>query len=399
MIRFQPDSLLQAFTRFFDMAAPDANVYVEIAAPDIRFAAIVILAVAALVAWLLRRRLGAGLQATAALLLVVLGSAAIWLYTTGNGRYFMPLLVCAGPLAVALICLLPITRGFKATLALLLVAGQAFVISQQPPWDSWTLLHWDKAPYFAINLGPEETQAPPTTYATMSFITYSLIAPQFPANSRWINLPANALTDRDEERTKSFLRESFAKGPVKVIAPSLPWAAEPDGQPTPAILQAFNRLVSHRDLQIHGPCHHIVSPGLVRMGDRENHQGDGSPAAQPLGFWSCPAVYHALTAEERRQEQPPEDVERAFQKLGELCPRFFPAGEKVTLHLPDGWTRRYGVSETRVYVLDNGEVWYKFWRSLNPVLVGRLEAVLAGKVELDCTKLRGSDGAWKTGRR
>lgn len=399
MIRFQPDSLLQAFTRFFDMAAPDANVYVEIPAPDIRFAAIVILAIAALAVLVLRRRLGAGLQATGALLLVVLGSAAIWLYTTGNGRYFMPLLICAGPLAVALICLLPLTRGFKAVLALLLVAGQAFVISQQPPWDSWSLLHWDKAPYFALNLGPEEKEGPPTTYATMSFLTYSLIAPQFPANARWINLPANALTDRDEERTKSFLIQAFAKGPVKVLAPSLPWAAQPDGQPTPEILKAFNQLVMHRDLQIHGPCRHIVSPGLIRMSDRERLQGDGPAPSLPLGFWSCPAVYHALTADERRQVRPPEAVERAFQKLGELCPRFFPAGEQNAVRLPDGWTRRYGVSETRVYVLDSGEVWYKFWRSLNPVLVGRLDAVLSGKVELDCSKLRGSDGAWNTGRR
>ncbi|MDB5860471.1 MAG: hypothetical protein JWQ76_4160 [Ramlibacter sp.] len=399
MIRFQPDSLLQAFTRFFDMAAPDANIYVEIAAPDIRFAAIALLAIAALAALVLRRRLGPGLQPTLALLLVLFGSTAIWLYTTGNGRYFMPLIVCAGPLAVALICLLPLTRGFKATLAVLLVAGQAFVLAQQPPWDSWTLLHWDKAPYFALNLGPEETEAPPTTYASMSFISYSLIAPQFPANARWINLPANGGTARDEAWITAFLRDAAATGPLKVLAPSLPWATQADGQPTPAIIDAFNKLIGNRNLKIQGACRHIVSPGLVRIADRERRKDEKASSQPPLGFWSCPVVYEIRPSEQVRQATPPEAVERAFQKLGELCPRFFPGAEHSILHLPEGWTRHYAASETRVYVMDNGEVWYKFWRSFNPVFVGRMDAVLTGKIEVDCSKVRGSDGAWNTGSR
>ena len=96
MIRFQPDTLPQALMRFFDMAAPDANVYMEIPAPDIRFASITVLLLVAALCW---RRLGPGRQATAAMSLVLLISAVIWLATTGNGRYFMALLVCAGPIA------------------------------------------------------------------------------------------------------------------------------------------------------------------------------------------------------------------------------------------------------------------------------------------------------------
>ena len=397
MIRFQPDSLLQGLTRYFDMAAPDANVYVEIAAPDIRFAAIALLALAAAAFFAARRRLGPGWEPTLALLLVLFGSTAIWLYTTGNGRYFMPMIVCAGPIAVGLLCLLPITRGFKALLALLLVAGQAFVLAQQPPWNSWTLLHWDKAPYFAVNLGPEETQAPPTTYASLSFITYSLIAPQFPAQSRWINLPAGSGTPRDEQWIASYLREAAAAGPVKLLAPSLPWATQADGQPTPAIIEAFDKLIARRNLRITGACRHLVSPGLVRIADREKSTDATGAKQPPLGFWSCPVAYDPQTVQELRQETPPEDVQAVFRKLGDLCPRFFPHHESSILHLPEGWTRHYAASETRVYVMDSGEVWYKFWRSFNPEFVGRADALLAGKVALDCGRIRGSDGAWNTG--
>ena len=399
MIRFQPDTLPQAFSRFFDMAAPDANVYVEIAAPDIRFAAIVLLALAALVVVLLRRRLGAGLQPTLALLLVLFGSTGLWLYTTGNGRYFIPMLVCAGPLAVALICLLPLTRSLKASLALLLVAGQGFVLTQQPPWDSWSLLHWDRAPYFALQLGREETQAPPTTYATLSFLTYSLIAPQFPANARWINLPASSGTERDEAWIAAFLRKAAADGPVKVLMPSLPWATQPDGQPTAEIMEAFNKLAARRNLKLQGACRHLVSPGLLRIADRQKADSEKAGALPPLGFWSCPAVYEVRPVEQERKEVPPEAVRRSFAKLGELCPRFFPASENSILHLPQGWTRQYQSSETRAYVLDNGQVWYKFWRSFNPVFVGSTDDLLAGKATVDCAHIRGSDGAWSTGAR
>jgi hypothetical protein len=374
------------------MAAPDANVYVEIPAPDIRFAAILVLAAVALLLW---RRLGAGRSPTFAMLAVLLLSAAIWLSTTGNGRYFMPLLVAAGPIAIALVCVLPATRALKAALAALLVAGQAFVLMEQPPWNSWTLLQWKRAPYFDVRLGPEETRGPPTTYASMSMISYSLIAPQFPEASRWINLVASSGTPRDHAMTDAFLRKAAAEGPIKVIAPSLPWASLPDGRPNAEILGVFNALVARRNLRIPGSCRHVASPGLIRMAEEEKR---GDPEAElQLGFWICPAVYEPGLAEKIPEKTPPPEVMQVFDRLAQLCPRFFPDGEKSLVRLPDGWTRHYAVSETRVYILDSGRVWYQFWRSLNPVSVGLVPDVISGKARVDCSAIRGSDGAWRTG--
>lgn len=392
MSRFEPDNLQRALTRFFDMASPDANVYIEIAAPDLRFAAIVLLAGAALLCW---RRLGAGRNATMAMLLVLLVSSGFWLATTGNGRYFMPLIVAAGPLAIALACLLPVTRGFKAALALLLVAGQGFVVSQQPPWNSWSYLHWTEGRYFDIQLGPEELLAPPTTYGTLSLISYSLIAPQFPPESRWINLVAGSATPRDEPFVDAFLKQSAARGPMRVLAPSLPWASLPDGLPTPRIVQVFDELLAKRNLRIEGRCRLIPAAGLLRIAEREKSARPDAP--HPPGFWSCPMVYDARPAERQRLEIPPEAVQKSFVRLGELCPRFFPNGEASILRLPDAWSKHYAASETRVYVMDNGEVWYKFWRSLNPVRISTVEELVAGRAKMDCSAIRGTDGAWRSG--
>lgn len=395
MIRFLPDSLPQAFTRFFDMAAPDANVYLEIPAPDVRFAAIAVLALVGVLLW---RKLGPGREATFAMVLLLLGSTAIWLYTTGNGRYFMAMLVAAGPIGIALICLLPFSRGLKASLALLLVAGQAFVLTQQPPWNSWTVLHWDRPPYFEVKFGPQEKQAPPTTYAVMSMLSYSLIAPQLPPDSRWINLAAGSVTPRDDAWSLEFLKRASTQGPLKVIAPSLPWASKPDGQPTAEILEVFNRLAARRNLRLTGECRHVASRGLIRMAERAKADAEANPDdPKALGFWICNALYEPQASKSTPEQSAPADVLAAYRKLGELCPRFFPASEPSLLRVPDGWSRHYAASETRVYVLDNGEVWYHFWRSLNPVMVGRVPDLLAGKTGVNCNNVRGSDGAWRTG--
>ena len=228
MIRFLPDTLLQALLRFFSMVAPDVNIYMEIAAPDLRFAAIVLLALAAIILW---RKLGPGRSATFAMLATLLASSVVWLATTGNGRYFMALLVAAGPVAVALVCLLPIARRYQALLVLVIVAGQGFLLTQQTPWNNWTVLRWRQAPYFGVDLGPQEKNAPPTTYASLSLLTYSLIAPQFPPRSRWINLASGGATPRDGQWEQDFLKKAAAEGPVRVMHPCCPGPACPTACP------------------------------------------------------------------------------------------------------------------------------------------------------------------------
>lgn len=393
-IRFQPDTVGDALMRFFDMAAPDTNVYVEIAAPDIRFAAIAVLACVAVFLW---PRLGPGRRPAFVFLGLLLLSAAIWLATTGNGRYFMAMLVAAGPVAIALICLLPLTRAWKAALALLLVAGQAFVLSQQTPWNAWTLAHWKEAPYFGVELGPEEKRAGPVTYATLSVLSYSLIAPQFPPEARWINLHSTPITAADRLREDAFLRRALAEGPVKVLAPTVPAAALPDGTPNAEMLRSIDKLIARRNLRVTSGCRVIHSSGLAGIGRRAGAVA-ADDAAQ-LGFWSCPVAYHAWVPDASAHNAAPTHVQQVLARLGELCPAYFPAGEtSQTYRVADGWSRHFP-TDTRVYVLDGGDVWYKYWRSFNPVRVGTVAALLSGEVTLDCQQVRGDDRAWQPARK
>lgn len=49
-----------------------------------------------------------------------------------------------------------------------------------------------------------------------------------------------------------------------------------------------------------------------------------------------------------------------------------------------GTVRHYTDSDARVYMLNDGKVLYKYWRALNPVLIGK--AIVA------CDKIRGRSG-------
>lgn len=87
-------------------------------------------------------------------------------------------------------------------------------------------------------------------------------------------------------------------------------------------------------------------------------------------------------------------IEAVFLAVEQACPRFFPRGEAQTTRGEGGATRHYANSDTRINVLDDGKVQYKFWRSLNPVTLGSRADVLAGRVRIDCTKIRA--GTWRT---
>lgn len=392
MIRFQPDNLREALARFFDMAAPDANVYIEIPAPDVRMGAVLLLAVAVAVWW---RRLEGRRAPALAMLALLLASTPIWLYTTGNGRYFLPMLICAGPIAIGLLCMLPLERTWKALLATGLAALQVFVLAMQPPWHGWGWVDWANGPYFDVKV-PGGDSGRRVTYATLSTNTYSLIAPQFPASASWISLSSGGGTPRDEATAAAFLRRAAAEGEIRLIVPSIAGAMLEGGLPNAQVIDAMDKLVAGRNVHISGGCALLPSMTQARLQGLQG--GEKGDSQRPAGFWTCPLAYEERQTDQAPPDEPPEQVRRTLERLAELCPRFFPEEKGGMVRLSDGWIKHYG-SDTRVYVMDSGAVWYKFWRSMNAVHVGEVKDMLTGKTGLDCSAIRGYDRPWRTGAR
>ena len=138
MIRFLADTWRDAILRPVAMAAPNSSVYIEIAAPDFRFAIALVLAVLVLISTRkTRHRLTVWLP-TLALFALVFLSFIPWMHTTGNGRYFMPYLILIGPLCIALINLMQNTAGMKLFLVAAVLGIQGFALNLNNPWRSTT---------------------------------------------------------------------------------------------------------------------------------------------------------------------------------------------------------------------------------------------------------------------
>jgi hypothetical protein len=385
MIRFLPDSWLDVLMRPLDMISPDANIYVEVAAPDLRLAAALLLALLVL-ASSARRRSDA--RPAIQLLGVVLLAMVPWLATTGNGRYFTPFLLLLGPLCVGLMRLLPLSTFLKFSAAGVILLLQAFLVFDVSPWGSWALTSWRQAPYFQVADIPPE----PRSYATLTPISFSLIAPQFPAGSRWMNISAAGAG-----RVQPYAGDWLARAKLLyLLAPALPSQLVDDAQPSAKVVEVFNRLAAGRGVSlVNGArCDFLPSRGLASIAMREDGAEHPEEAGR-FGFWACPARYDPAMAVRAREAAKDPAADAVFEAVEKLCPRFFPPGEAQTSRIEDGATRHYGQSDTRVYVMDDGTVLYKFWRSINAVTVGSRADILAGRARLDCRKIRAS--TWRSG--
>ncbi|HVE53573.1 MAG TPA: hypothetical protein VNB23_09345 [Ramlibacter sp.] len=397
-MRFQPDNLLETLLRPLVMAAPDANVYVEIMAPDFRFAFALLLLVLLGVLSLRRRQaageapLPSGRRAVFVLLAVLAVAFVPWLATSANGRYFVVGLLLVGPVCVGLAALLPVTRSLRLTLALGMVAWQAFAVYQSAPWKSWGVAEWTEPPYFQFEV-PAEWRAQPATLVTMSAISYSLAAPMFHPEARWISLhnaPAPDGPLAGGRRTAAFLAAA-QPGRLLLFVPALPDAMTPERLPDDKVMAVLDAQLAPFRLAFARPhaCRFLPSRTLAGMGLGQRTQAEKARA----GFWLChlaagvasPASVAAAVRGSRH--------DAVFGVLEAQCPRFFPrGGDGPGVALPNGTVRSYQQGEMKAYVYDGGEVYYKYYRALNPVLVGKADAILAGQARLDCGNIRGRAG-------
>lgn len=398
MNRFEPDTWVAALLRPVAMATPDSHVYVEMMAPDFRWVAVLLLlALLGIMRWRARGGSAGAAAATRAdvapatvfILVAALAVAFVpWLMTSGNGRYFLAGLLMVGPVCVGLAWRLPVTRALRLTLATGIVALQAFAVQQSAPWQAWGLAQWKEPPYFQVDL-PPEAKAEPATYVTMSVISYSLLIPQFHPQSRWMNLanaPVPGTSAFNSARTAAFLAQ--AQGKLRLLVPVVPGMLTEALLPDTKVSEVLGSQLEPFGLGFAQPqaCRFLHSRGLASMGLREKTEKQRAQA----GFWLCDLRRVAPSA---RPAAYGRRYDAVFAALERQCPRFLPAnGDGPSLALPGGEVRSYLQAEMKVYVYDDGEVYYKYYRALNPVLVGRVDDLLAGRSRLDCDKIRGRSG-------
>jgi hypothetical protein len=279
---------------------------------------------------------------------------------------------------------LPVTRALRLTLAAGMVALQAFAVQQSAPWQAWTLAQWKEPPYFQVDL-PPEAQAEPGTYFTMSVISYSLLIPQFHPQSRWMNLanaPLPGVGAFNGERTAAFLAR--AQGKPRLLVPVVPGMLTEALLPNAKVSEVLDSQLAPFGLGFAQPqaCRFLHSRSLATMGLREKTDQQRAQA----GFWLCDLRRIASSARPAAYGRRHDAV---FAALEKQCPRFLPAnGDGPSLALPSGEVRSYLQAEMKVYVYDDGDVLYKYYRDLNPVSVGKAQDILRGRARMNCAGVR-----------
>jgi hypothetical protein len=392
MIRFEPDTWREALLRPLAMAAPNSHVYVEIPAPDLRFVFIALL----LVAWLLMsRRLRPGPRATSVLVVVLLLSFVPWLATSGNGRYFIPFLLATGPACIALAYRLPWSNFTKMTTAIVMLLLQGYIVFDNGPSHAWSLATWRDAPYFSVAV-PADMKAAPATYVTITSISYSLIAPLFDSRSHWINV-SSMMQDPSASIETRKARDIFANSSsLLLVVPSMPAYMTAEKLPNADLLDVIDGRLAPQRLAVARSqhCQLIPSKGLalVALGKLDKAKPE---TIASLGFWVCPLLYPAPPAPAPKRDA---TLDAIYEKIERLCPRYFPPGEAATRLISGGSVRDYASADMKLYVLDDGGVYYKYWRALNPELIAPSAKVMSPSFEFDCDHIRGRSGLpWERG--
>ncbi|MES2786653.1 MAG: hypothetical protein V4684_14420 [Pseudomonadota bacterium] len=386
MNRFLPDTWREALLRPIAMASPDGNVYVEIMAPDLRFVFIALLAIV----WLISAR-RAQPRPLAPLVMLGFVTAAFvpWLATSGNGRYFLPILLAAGPLCIAIVYWIPWSRFVRLSVALGILTLQTAVAVETRPWVGWNLGAWGDGPSFDIALSPRFRETP-GTFITITSMSYSLIAPAFHPKSNWINISV-LHTDETVSQEARKAHAIFRNAPVlHLIVPSKPAYMTPEGLPRDLLLDEVDRQIGPQRLAVDRSqtCELAPSRGLARVAIGHLEKASSENVSR-LGFWICKLRYPVAVAPAAPLDA---SIEDAFDQIEKSCPRFFPPRTASTSPVANGRVRNYAGVDMKLYVLDDGNVYYKYWRAMSPVLIASAQDVVAPGYKMTCDNIRGRSG-------
>lgn len=363
------------------MADPAAGLYLEVAAPDWRFAAALLFAAIGLVAS--RGRLG--LSAVQIRVMLTMGVMLyVWTFAIGNGRYFATGLLLIGPVLVLAWRWLPGTRAFKVLVLAGVVAAQLYAVQLNYRPNIWGPVSLGKGA--ALDLATSPLRERPAVFLTISNLSYSILVPLFHPQSRWSNIDGQRRITPDLPEY-ALLKQLLATPLPKYVVAPLSQSSEAQlSQPLPALRDVISRSLAAQGLELGPqPCELLRSHMVVG-------QPVGPDLSLPrLGFWICPVVrasgpiaqFQEDDAEKRR-------LAPVFERVEQKCPRFFPRGGGTDTRADGLMMRHYVASDTRVYLDEASQVLYfRYFRALNMTRLGAVDEVLAGRFEVPCDKLPG----------
>ena len=391
--RFLPTDWFELLMRPIRIALPIRLTQTELYAPDVRYAAFLLLSVSALLVGIRRDRVGVrvggALDADRGRLLLV-GSGCfvlswlMWLSSSGNGRYFVPMAGFVGALGVGWISWMLGSKQMRAIWAgLALLACQTFVLIDASE-TRWNPSDWGEK-WFDVEL-PAGLRDEAVTLVSMDSQTASFLVPFLRAGSGAINIsgghplvPGSPGGDRAARfladnlpRLRSLILITSVRGDGSPIAPNLEIAG--------GKLARFGLKLNERKcetVRVRGRSDAIPVTG-----------GDGVESERSEDAWmywlSCPIVAGEGPNASERAEKARMDL--VFDRIEAACPNIFSPRGAPTERSGPLWQRTYSNSDTGIW---SGPLGIHFYNSLiggDPVPVGRLEDWEREPQPIDCSR-------------
>jgi len=312
-------------------------------------------------------------------------SCILWLWTTGNGRYGLPVLMLIGPLGVFAMLRLGLRTRTIVLASLAVLAAQGFqqFHAWPPRWDStpWTTRWFEPTvpdalknrAYAYLSLGHSRSNSiaapflhPQSAFLSLAGSTYTF-SPDAPSSRRiheFINKHQGHLrTLIDTERgRKSLDAHEFAPQNMRLA----PWKLRIDGT----------------DCQFIGITLEYASAQEERRQRLEMTRI--SERRADMNLISCAIIpgpgEDEITAAERRALTP------VFDKIEAACPLLFsPRGWYLSKY-PSGWQRTYLQSDTVVYARQGRLSASRYEYGPFDVDMGAIEDWAAGKQKFECKR-------------
>jgi len=337
--RFMPEDLAAALGFPFRMAVLDRSLYAEIFAPDLRFAALVLAAIALPVV----SRQTSFSPSDRRLFGFFVAAAVLWLVTSANARYGMIVLLLVGVCLARLIERLLPPGLARVVLGLLLVVQVVMTIVAAParwfiaePWSP----RW--FPYEA----PQRALREPALYLTLETLPMAVVAPFVHRDSSFVNFRGQHSLAPDAPRLAALLERH--RGRVRALGRAL----ELDGgAPRPEQVKAYDGALARLGYRLDpADCFTIAwrPAGDDALSRAANWLSRTPPSSEPLSVVSCglaPAPRDPLkVAAELR-------MSALFDRVQKACPRLFRGHTAVTEPFGSGWARHYVDLDARLELI------------------------------------------------
>lgn len=389
--RFLPSSLSEALARPFDMLSARRLIHTEPAAPDLRYAALVVLAMLGVVAWALRRRWESAATASSSesnrayvcLAISLAASWMLWLSISGNSRYFSPMACIAGVLLVVGLhrLLAPAPRRILIYV-LTLMLGMQTVFLWQTRDLRWSPQPWG-GQWLQVNV-PPHLQLEPQLYLPLDSQSQSFLLPWLAPGSAFLGVASGIGSDGFVgSRARALIDANLSR--LRML--KLVREFEPDGRPALLVpanidypLRRFGLEIDPKD------CEYIKYKG---NSEAIEHVGPRAGLRDEIQLYACRVVPGGrLSPSELGSKRV---AEQALDIVEDACVELFGQHRRSSSTRSGNiWRRTYG-SDLALWVTDGGLIRFEdlLRGGGDRIAIGRTDEWLKAPQKLNCWRKGG----------